>query len=184
VSGVPAAELSHEQLCALVARLQARVEELAAENAELRRRLGQNSSNSSRPPSSDVPWEKKPAPKRSARGRSGRKPGKQPGAGGVSRSLLDDPDERFEVGPAECHRCRASLADAPESSRTRRQVVDVRPAPPPWVTEYQLISKLCPCCGARSTGVPTGDAVAETAARPGSPVRVGPVGCQKSRHAV
>jgi transposase len=59
---VPAAELSYEQPCALVVRLQARVEELAAENAglraenvELRRRLGQDSSNSSRPPSSDVP---------------------------------------------------------------------------------------------------------------------------------
>jgi len=42
------------------------------------------------------------------------------------------------------------------------------------VTEYQLISKLCPCCGARSTGAPGGDAVAAAAAGPGSPVRVGP----------
>ena len=46
--------------------------------AELERRLGQDSSNSSRPPSLDGPWDKKPAKKRSSRSRSGRKPGKQP----------------------------------------------------------------------------------------------------------
>jgi uncharacterized coiled-coil protein SlyX len=44
--------------------------------AELQRRLGQSSSTSSRPPSSDAPWDKKPAKKRSSRSRSGRKPGK------------------------------------------------------------------------------------------------------------
>lgn len=76
--------------------------------------------------------------------------------------------------PGECGRCGASLAGAGEVSRTRRQVVEVRPAPPPKVTEYQLVCKLCRCCGARTTGVPGGDAVAETAAAAGSPVRVGP----------
>jgi transposase len=181
VSGEHAAELPRERLCALVVELQARIEQLAAENgtlraenAELRRRLGQDSSNSSRPPSSDPPWEKKPAPKRSARRRSGRKPGKQPGAPGVSRSLVDDPDESVEFIPAECGRCRASLAEAVECSRTRRQVVEVRPAPPPRVTEYQLVSKRCPCCGQRNTGVPADDGAAKMAAAPGSPVRVGP----------
>lgn len=148
---------------------------LRAENAGLRRRLGQDSSNSSRPPSSDPPWEKKPAKKRSSRGRSGRKPGKQPGAAGVSRSLVDDPDEVVEVpAPERCDSCRASLAEVGEASRARRQVVEVRPAPPPRVTEYQLVSKLCPCCGQRATGVPGGDATAAAAAGPGSPVRVGP----------
>jgi transposase len=82
----------------------------------------------------------------------------------------------FEFAPAECQRCRASLADAPECSRTRRQVIEARPAPPPLVTEYQLVSKLCRCCGARSTGAAAGgDAAAQLAAGPGSPVRVGPL---------
>jgi transposase len=182
---VPAAELSHEQLCALVARLQARVEELAAENselreenAELRRRLGQNSSNSSRPPSSDVPWEKKPAAKRSSRGRSGRKPGKQPGASSSSRSLVDDADDTLEIEPDRCQRCDTSLAGAEESGRQRRQVIDLRPAPPPKVTEYQRVSKVCPCCGAVTTPGWDDEAVpvehAETVAAPGSPVRIGP----------
>ena len=65
--------------------------------AELERRVGADSGNSSRPPSSDAPWEKKPAKKRSARSRSGRKPGKQPGAVSVSRRLVDDPDAMFGV---------------------------------------------------------------------------------------
>jgi transposase len=42
------------------------------------------------------------------------------------------------------------------------------------VTEYQFVTKLCPCCGQRSTGTPGDDAVAGIAAEPGSPVRIGP----------
>ena len=187
--GVGAAELSYEQLCALVARLQVRVEELEAEaaelrvenvglraeNAELRRRLGADSSNSSRPPSSDVPWEKTPAKKRSSRTRSGRKPGKQPGAPGVARRLVDDPAEMVEVpAPPACRRCARSLAGVGECGRVRRQVVEPAPAQPPTVTEYRLVTKRCPCCGARNTGEPAGDPLAETAAGAGGPVRIGP----------
>jgi len=50
-----------------------RIEQLEADVAELRRQLGQNSRNSSRPPSSDSPFTK-PAPK-SLRRKSGRKTG-------------------------------------------------------------------------------------------------------------
>jgi hypothetical protein len=42
----------------------------------LKRRLASDSSNSSKPPSSDAPWNKRPAKRRSSRERSGRKPGK------------------------------------------------------------------------------------------------------------
>ena len=52
---------------------------LAAQVEELRRRLDKDSSTSSKPPSSDSPYTKRPKD-RSLRGRSGRKPGKQPGA--------------------------------------------------------------------------------------------------------
>ncbi len=54
------------------------IEKLTARIAELERRLGADSSNSSRPPSSDSPYTKKVAKTRSSRQRSGRKPGKQP----------------------------------------------------------------------------------------------------------
>ena len=146
---------------ALVERLLGRVRELesvvvqqkrviteqADRIVELERRLGRDSSTSSRPPSSDARWDKQPAKKRSSRSRSGRKPGKQPGSVSASRSLVDDPDETLEVAPDRCARCAESLQGAAETARVRRQVVDVQPPPPPKVTEYQLVSRRCGGCG-------------------------------------
>jgi transposase len=183
---------SYEQLVALVERLSAQVVELAARNtelerivaeqvdeiAELKRRLAADSSNSSRPPSSDAPWDRKPAKKRSSRGGSGRKPGKQPGASSSSRHLLEDADDTLEIRPGRCRRCDASLEEAAECGRQRRQVIDASPAPPPKVTEYQRISKLCSCCGEVTTAGWDDEAVpvkhVEIVAAPGSPVRIGP----------
>ena len=158
-----------ESLEALVERLLARVRELesvvvqqrrvieeqADRIVELERRLGRDSSTSSRPPSSDAPWDKQPAKKRSSRSRSGRKPGKQPGSASASRSLIDDPDETFEVVPDHCARCEKPLDDAAETARIRRQVADVEAPPPPKVTEYQLVSRRCGGCGHVNDPTPT-----------------------------
>jgi transposase len=82
---------TYAQLLALVGELSARVAELTEQNAaqaerivELERRLGQNSGNSSRPPSQD--GFDKPAP-RSRPAKTGRKPGKQPGSPGAAGTL-------------------------------------------------------------------------------------------------
>lgn len=179
------AEALLERVLARVAELEAALAErdrVIAEQgkriAELERRLGQDSSNSSRPPSSDAPWDKKTARKRSSRGRSGRKPGKQPGASSSSRSLIDDPDEIVVIEPERCRGCESSLAGVPVTGRERRQVVDVGPVPPPEVTEYQRVSKICACCGTVTTpgwdGVTTEDPRRDVVAMAGSPVRIGP----------
>ena len=86
------------------------IEALRAEVAELKRQLGMNSQNSSKPPSSDSPFDK-PAPK-SLRRKSGRKPGGQPGHPGSTLAMVDDPDEvrRHEPGP--CAGCGADLVGA------------------------------------------------------------------------
>jgi transposase len=181
---------SYEQLVALVEQLNTQLVELAARNAdlerivtaqageitELKRRLSVDSSNSSRPPSSDAPWAKQPAKQRSARGRSGRKPGKQPGSGSNSRSLVADPDRISEIVAARCRCCAADLSQAVEYARERRQVVDIRPAPPPEITEYQRVSKRCTGCGTVTTPDWATDEPthAEIVAAPGSPVRIGP----------
>ncbi|MGB3439118.1 MAG: IS66 family transposase [Actinophytocola sp.] len=154
------------------------IEVLTQRVAELEHRLGQDSSNSSRPPSSDAPWAKLPAKKRSGRTRSGRRLGKQPGSASSSRSLVGDPDERLEIHPNHCGSCDASLRGAEESGRQRRQIVDLTPTPSPTVTEYQRISKVCPCCGTVTTPGWDDQAVPVEhrgiVAAHGSPVRIGP----------
>jgi transposase len=155
VPGMPSAEklsaLSHAELAErlaeayqLVGRLQARVE-------ELERQARRDSSTSSRPPSSDSPYRKKPRD-RSLRERGKRRPGKQPGEPGTTMNLVDDPDERLEFPPACCRGCGAGLAGQPVLDQRRHQVTDIRPAPPPRVTEYVAQSKACPCCGVVSEG--------------------------------
>jgi transposase len=154
------------------------IERLRDEVAELKRQADADSSNSSRPPSSDVPWSKKPAKQRSLRTSSGRKPGKQPGAASSSRGLVDNADETLEIAPDRCESCDASLAGAAECGRQRRQVLDARPVPPPKVTEYQRVSKVCSCCGRVTTAGWDDPAVpvehAQVVAGRGSPVRIGP----------
>jgi hypothetical protein len=92
--------------------LQAVVTALRAEIAELKRQLGQDSSNSSKPPSTDSPFAK-PAPK-SLRRQSGRKPGGQPGHPGSTLPLVADPKTRLRHEPGACGGCGADLAEAPD----------------------------------------------------------------------
>jgi transposase len=138
-----------EQFGVEVAQLRANDERLRAENAELRRRLGMNSTNSSKPPSSDSPFVK-PAPK-SLRRKSGRKPGGQPGHPGSTLALVEDPHRRQRHEPGPCTGCGADLTDAPEVGMERRQVFDLPPMTV-RVTEHQLIARRC-CCGATTCGV-------------------------------
>src|ERR1019366_9380838 len=119
------AEAARAQIAVLTGRL-----------AEVERGLGKDSSTSSRPPSSDSPYTKKPRD-RSLRGRSGRAPGKQPGARSSTLKQSGHPDERAECGPAACGRCAADLAGAPVTGVQKRQVFEAQP-PPPKVTEYQV----------------------------------------------
>jgi len=152
---------SYEELAAenaelrgVVLELRAVVETLQAQVAELTARLGQDSQNSSRPPSSDSPFTK-PAP-RSLRRESGRKPGGQPGHPGSTLALVADPDKRRRHEPGPCSGCGAGLAGAPEVGMERRQVFDLPPMRV-QVTEHQLIARRCSCgvttCGPAPDGV-------------------------------
>jgi transposase len=152
---VPAARRpSYEDLAALVVRQAEQIEQLRAEVAELRRQLGQNSRNSSQPPSSDSPFVK-PAPK-SLRRKSERKPGGQPGHPGSTLAQVADPNERLRHEPGPCSGCGAALADAPEVGMEKRQVFDLPPITV-RVTEHRLIARRCTCgvttCGTAPEGV-------------------------------
>src|SRR5512135_2199134 len=143
---------SYEQLAALVAaqertiaQLQARIAEQDAEIAELKRQLAASSRNSSKPPSSDG-WDK-PAPK-SLRGRSGRKPGGQPGHQGRTLRQVTVPDEVVVHEPGACAGCGSTLpTEGPPSRRIRRQVFDI-PQITVRVVEHRLLSRRCGGCGA------------------------------------
>src|SRR5574342_123425 len=151
--------LSRDELLALVAAQRQTIEaqarliaeqanqiaEQAARIAELERMVGRNSRNSSQPPSQD--GLDKPPP-RSTRRRSGRKPGKQPGAAGTALSQVALPDRTVVHYPSACRRCAATL-DAAEvvGEPVRRQVFDL-PAPVVEVTEHQLVALCCAHCGA------------------------------------
>ena len=91
-------------LKALVNRLLLRIEELEAENADLRRQLGQNSSNSHKPPSSEG-YSKKPLIKAALPKSSGKKPGGQSGHPGKTLQLVEYPDEIHTHSATHCGSC-------------------------------------------------------------------------------
>jgi transposase len=127
----------------LILALQARIRELEA-------RLDQNSSNSSRPPSSDPPQ----APVRPKAAPSGRKRGGQPGHRGAYRALLPiaQVDEVVMVLPEACRHCGQRLPEPTGRRRGRvwrHQVVELLPLAV-RVTEYQMVARRCPTCGKRT----------------------------------
>ena len=93
---------------AVIGELRAELAVAAAEIAELRRQLGQNSRNSSKPPSSD--GLAKPAP-RSLRKRGARKPGGQDGHPGSTLTPVAVPNEVVPHEPGCCRGCGHRAAD-------------------------------------------------------------------------
>jgi transposase len=95
------------------------------------------------------------------RTRSGKPPGKQPGASGATLRLVDDPDDTITHSPRVCAGCGEGLVGAEIFGVCRHQVFDVPPSPPrPYVTEHRAVAKTCGGCGttteARVPGVASG----------------------------
>lgn len=117
------------------------IAELSARIAELEARLGKNSQNSSKPPSSDAFV--KPAP-RSLRKRSGRRPRKQTGEPGARLEPRPDPDQIVVHTPDACRSCGDPLVDAPVVADQRRQVFDVPPIRL-CAVEHRVEQRRCGC---------------------------------------
>jgi len=149
---------ANAEQASLIAMLNARV-------AELERRLGKDSSNSSRPPSSDG-LGKPPAPRQQRRG-GGRAPGKQPGAPGAHLAQVADPDEVGVHRPVVCGGCGGDLTLAPVTGVEARQVFDL-PEVRLWVCEHRAERRACACGHITAGGFP---AVARAAACYGPGVR-------------
>src|SRR4249920_1992108 len=161
-----------------IAALAARVSELEGLVAALHAQLGRDSSNSGKPPSSDSPFIKKPAAKRSVRTRSGKPRGKQPGAPSATLRLVDDPDDTITHTPPVCAGCGADLADAEVFGVCRRQVFDVLPPPPrPYVTEHRVQSRTCGGCGTTTEATVPGVASGRVQYGPGVKARAAWLTC-------
>lgn len=122
--------------------------ELRAEIVELKARLGQNSRNSSRPPSSD--GLAKPPAMRSLRRSSGRKPGGQKGHEGRHLRQVERPDAVVLHVPGCCAGCGADLAGAEIAGECVRQVFDL-PDVGLFVSEHRAQRRRC-ACGQQTSG--------------------------------
>lgn len=124
---------------------------LKQQSEELNRRLGLDSGNSSRPPSSDGLKRKRrtaSSPERERRKRLGRRPGKQKGAAGRHLLPVANPDRVLELLPSFCEKCSASLLEpAGEEGMEKRQVLDLPPPPGLEATEYRALRLRCRDCG-------------------------------------
>jgi transposase len=132
------------ELEALLKAALARITQLEAEVLELRARVGTNSTNSSKPPSSDHP-----SVPRTPKPPSGKKRGGQPGHQGHQRKLL--PIEQVDnVQPLVADRCghcgRADCLTRTDAPPLRSQFVEIPPIKP-TVTELQQYTSRCSNCG-------------------------------------
>jgi transposase len=145
------AHSSPEVIVEVLLQMSARIEDLERKVALLTR----DSSNSSKPPSSDGPAAK-PKARRPTKSKK-RKRGGQPGHKGANRDLIPTKEvsEVIPVFPDACDRCGAALTSEPDSDEPtgkywRHQVLDI-PEPKPDVTEYHLHCIRC-SCGAENWG--------------------------------
>jgi transposase len=103
----------------------ARIAILEAELATLRELVGQNSSNSNKPPSSDPPGTGAKAPRKKKA--KGRRRGGQRGHQGSHRALL--PPEQMDAFedhfPCACESCHAALPQVPDPGARRYQHTDL-----------------------------------------------------------
>ena len=141
-------EQLHERMDRLetqVAALQEENRQLREENQRLRAQLSQNSTNSSKPPSSDPPSVKRAPPKRP----SGKKRGGQTGHEAHHRALVppEKVSESFDIRPEVC-RCCGHVLSGDDADPWRHQVAELPPIDP-IVTEYRL---LCAKCGTKTCG--------------------------------
>ena len=126
---------------------------LREENTELKRllqealaKLNKNSSNSSKPPSTDIVRTK------SLRISTGQKAGGQKGHRGTTLQLSETPDKIVFHRALECSDCGKDISAAGSLRFERRQVYDIPPVKM-QVCEHRSEIKCCPYCQKENKGV-------------------------------
>lgn len=130
---------------------EAKIKLLEGRIKELEDQANQNSSNSSKPPSTDG-W--RSPKKRSLREPSGKSRGGQVGHPGQGGKLSDNPDDIVTFSANQCPDCQHDLSGVDYTTKVK-QLVELPPITP-IVTEYQIEVKCCPGCAreVQATGCP------------------------------
>ena len=142
-----------------IQQLRAEVERLTKLVAELMEKLGQNSSNSSKPPSSDSPSDK---PKMNrGNGKKKRKRGARKGHKGHHRVRLPESqvDKVVDHFPPECENCWKPLPETPDPNASWHQTTEIPPIKP-HTKEDRWHEVECPCCQHRTRAKRAKDFVA------------------------
>lgn len=137
--------------CPECSKLRLELDALKAELQDLKERLKLNSRNSSKPPSSDPPWQRRPPSSP-----TGRKPGGQPGHPGHFRAALQ-PTSILPYIPKQCECCGLPLCQqaAPSDPEIIRHQVLELPQQPIEIIEHQSHARTCLSCGHRTrAGLP------------------------------
>lgn len=121
--------------------LRAQLSLLLSRIEELERRLGLNSSNSSKPPSSD--GLRKSSKSRSTRDSNSNKFGGQVGHKGDTLKQTDNPDTTLKYDPTNCDVCGNSLENVAETDVIEKQEIDI--IAKKHVTTHKASVKICNC---------------------------------------
>ena len=136
-----------ESLKRLICQLLEKIAQLEAENAELRRRLGMDSRNSDKPPSSDG-YKKKTVKPGLPKDKKGTKGGQKEHKGKTLKRV-EQPEHVQTHIPGQCQCCRRPFSPAEAQILQNRQVFDL-PEPKLEITEHRIGQM--ECCGISQRG--------------------------------
>jgi transposase len=133
---------------AIIEKQQKEIAALSARVAELEHRLGLNSTNSGKPPSSD--GLSRPPRTGSLREKTGKKSGGQKGHKGETLAQTGTPDRVVNHYPEKCSHCGGAPDKTASLGHQKRQVFDVPEPQPLTVTEHRAHICGCADCGAQT----------------------------------
>ncbi|KST63548.1 DUF6444 domain-containing protein [Mastigocoleus testarum] len=144
--------MSPEEKDKKIERLEEENKALREKIAELERRFGRYSQNSSKPPSSDRLKKKTQIRTKSLREKGKRPSGGQFGHRGQTLEQVLHPDKVIEQPtPCSCGKCGCDVRGVAVEKIIKRQVFDI-PAPVIIVTQHQVTVKKCPKCNTTIQG--------------------------------
>lgn len=126
------------EIAAFISSLLLHIQRLETQVNDLKRQLGQNSKNSSKPPSSD--GYQKPNPK-SLRGKSGKSSGGQPGHQAHWLQMDEHPDHIITYDVSHCEKCGTDLSGVAPRTVDKRQEFNITVKMES--TEHRVVSKVC-----------------------------------------